>query len=86
MTLHIKTLVINQGDDTLYVDLQFAPNTPFGYGVQARITRQKRRGAEKLVGIAAVNKAGEICRFGDADLSDVDIAAIEKEILGAVGE
>lgn len=86
MSLHIKTLQVPVGDDTLFVDLQYAKDTQLGYVVRARITRQKRRGLEKFVGFATINKGGELCRFGDADISNHEIKTIERDILEAVGE
>ncbi len=57
--MHIKTLQIRAEDHTLFCDLQFG-EIEDGYGIRVRISRQKRKGGEKLMGISAISKDLEL--------------------------
>ncbi len=77
--LHVKTFVVLREEATLYADLQVA-KTPKGVVIQVRVTRQKRRGGEKLVGYGILNRDAEIMAMGDFELSESERTALETAI------
>ncbi len=80
--MHIKTLQIRAEDHTLFCDLQFGA-IEAGFGIRVRITRQKRKGGERLIGITAVSKDLQLI-LPPEDLTPSECKLVQNAIKEAV--
>lgn len=83
MALHVKSFRIKLGENVLHVDLQVDRPAPGEVGLKVRISKQKVKGREVSLGIAFLNKAGELVHASE-DLADNERTAIEVAIAEAL--
>lgn len=83
MSLHVKTVQVHSDSTVLFADLQVA-RTVEGVVLRVRLTKLRKRGGEKFLGFAGVNRGGELVRYPE-ELTESERDAVERALTEEIG-
>ena len=84
MALHVRSFEFNRDGATHYFTLQATKNDKGVVGLSMRITYKPRKGAERFIGHAGINRGGELISRPE-EIDEAMCAYIEKELMEALG-